>query len=178
LNTEHAPLVKDRQVNADLVGLRLLESNLDLHALCPGRLLADLAASENELHAAVLLYVNPPESGAETFRSVITQVPGIPFVVLSGTDVHHKRALPTLNYAPSDHPRLGCKRPERESIQNGDTLPPIPIASGSQGLCLCWHAQCHDHDFTKNRGDCRAYASRGGDPSHHRFAASAGRPEC
>jgi hypothetical protein len=85
------PLIEDRQVGADLVGMLLLESKVNLKAPFAGHLPGSLAALEKQLRAVELLDISLPESGAETFRSVIRQAPNISFVVLSGAGVDGER---------------------------------------------------------------------------------------
>jgi DNA-binding NtrC family response regulator len=83
----HVLLIEDNQGDADLVRLRLVESNSDLEVSCAGRLSTGLAALAVKPPAVVLLDLNLPDShGAETFRNVLNQAPGVPVVVLSGME--------------------------------------------------------------------------------------------
>jgi sigma-B regulation protein RsbU (phosphoserine phosphatase) len=83
----HVLLIEDNQGDADLVRLRLVESNSDLEVSCADRLSAGLAALAIEPPAVVLLDLNLPDSrGADTFREVLNRAPSVPVVVLSGRD--------------------------------------------------------------------------------------------
>jgi sigma-B regulation protein RsbU (phosphoserine phosphatase) len=83
----HVLLIEDNQGDADLVRLRLVESNSDLAVSCADRLSTGLEALAGEPPAVVLLDLNLPDSrGAETFREVLKKAPGVPVVVLSGGD--------------------------------------------------------------------------------------------
>jgi sigma-B regulation protein RsbU (phosphoserine phosphatase) len=83
----HVLLIEDNQGDADLVRLRLVESNSDLVVSCADRLSTGLAALAVEPPAVVLLDLNLPDShGAETFREVLNRAPSVPVVVLSGGD--------------------------------------------------------------------------------------------
>jgi len=91
-------LIEDNPGDADLVRLRLIESDPPVTVNCVRRLseaLKSLAASTPSL---VLLDLNLPDSrGAETFRRVLEKAPNVPVVILSGQDdesmamkaVHH-----------------------------------------------------------------------------------------
>jgi DNA-binding NtrC family response regulator len=83
----HVLLIEDSQGDADLVRIRLLEGNSDLQVSCADRLSAGLAALAVKRPAIVLLDLNLPDShGAETFRNLLNQAPGVPVVVLSGIE--------------------------------------------------------------------------------------------
>ena len=83
----HVLLIEDNQGDADLVRLRLVESNSDLVVSSADRLSTGLAALAVEPPAVVLLDLNLPDShGAETFREVLNRAPSVPVVVLSGGD--------------------------------------------------------------------------------------------
>lgn len=83
----HVLLIEDNQGDADLVRLRLVEANSDLHVSCADRLSSGLASLTEEPPALVLLDLNLPDSkGAETFRKVLQKAAGVPVVVLSGRD--------------------------------------------------------------------------------------------
>jgi DNA-binding response OmpR family regulator len=83
----HVLLIEDSPADADLVRTRLLEGNSDLEVSCADRLSTGLAALALKPPAVVLLDLNLPDShGAQTFRNVRNQAPGIPVVVLSGVD--------------------------------------------------------------------------------------------
>jgi sigma-B regulation protein RsbU (phosphoserine phosphatase) len=83
----HVLLIEDNQGDADLVRLRLVESNSDLEVSCADRLSTGLAALAVKPPAVVLLDLNLPDSrGADTFREVLNRAPSVPVVVLSGRD--------------------------------------------------------------------------------------------
>jgi DNA-binding NarL/FixJ family response regulator len=83
----HVLLIEDSQGDADLVRLRLVETNSGLDVSCVDRLSTGLAALAVKPPAVVLLDLNLPDShGAETFRNVLNQAPGVPVVVLSGME--------------------------------------------------------------------------------------------
>src|ERR1700694_6244367 len=81
----HVFLIDDSQGDADLIRMRLLDS--DLEVSCAARLSTGLAALAVKPPAVVLLDLNLPDShGAETFRKVLNKAPGVPVVVLSGME--------------------------------------------------------------------------------------------
>jgi signal transduction histidine kinase len=83
----HILLIEDNPGDADLVRLRLVEANSDVAVSCATRLSAGLASMLVETPAMVLLDLNLPDShGAETYRKVLEQAPGVPVVVLSGME--------------------------------------------------------------------------------------------
>jgi phosphoserine phosphatase RsbU/P len=83
----HVLLIEDNQGDADLVRLRLVESNSDLEVSYADRLSTGLAALAVKPPAVVLLDLNLPDSrGADTFCEVLHRAPSVPVVVLSGRD--------------------------------------------------------------------------------------------
>jgi signal transduction histidine kinase len=85
--SKHILLIEDNQGDADLVRLRLVESESDIDVSCFDRLSAGLDSMANNPPSVVLLDLNLPDSrGAETFRSVLRRAPGVPVLVLSGQD--------------------------------------------------------------------------------------------
>ncbi len=83
----HVLLIEDSQGDADLIRMRLLESNSDLQVSCADRLSTGLAALAIQPPAVVLLDLNLPDShGADTFRKVLNKAPGVPVVVVSGVN--------------------------------------------------------------------------------------------
>lgn len=80
-------LIEDNPGDADLVRLRLVESNPAVGVNCVRRLSEGLESLKQELPSLVLLDLNLPDSrGAETFRKVLEKAPGVPVVILSGQD--------------------------------------------------------------------------------------------
>jgi signal transduction histidine kinase len=80
-------LIEDNPGDADLVRLRLVESNSDVQVNCVSRLSEALACLEAAPPALVLLDLNLPDShGAETFRRILQKAPNVPVVILSGQD--------------------------------------------------------------------------------------------
>ena len=89
MNSEptHVLLIEDNPGDADLVRLRLVEAHSDIAVSCVNRLSTGLASMIVETPAMVLLDLNLPDShGAETYRKVLDEAPGVPIVVLSGQD--------------------------------------------------------------------------------------------
>ncbi len=83
----HILLIEDNPGDADLVRLRLVEAHSDVAVSCVNRLSTGLASMIVEPPAMVLLDLNLPDShGAETYRTVLKEAPGVPVVVLSGQD--------------------------------------------------------------------------------------------
>ena len=83
----HILLIEDNPGDADLVRLRLVEAHSDVPVSCVNRLSTGLASMIVETPAMVLLDLNLPDShGADTYRTVLKETPGVPIVVLSGLD--------------------------------------------------------------------------------------------
>ena len=83
----HILLIEDNPGDADLVRLRLVEADSDVAVSCVTRLATGLASMIVAPPTMVLLDLNLPDShGAETYRTVLEQAPGVPIVVLSGLD--------------------------------------------------------------------------------------------
>ena len=83
----HVLLIEDNPGDADLVRLRLVEGNSAVEVNCVSRLSDGLASMSDRVPSVVLLDLNLPDShGAETFRKVLEQSPGVPVVILSGQD--------------------------------------------------------------------------------------------
>src|SRR5580693_6224534 len=80
-------LIEDNPGDADLVRLRLVESDSGLNIHCVDRLSDGLASMAKQPPSVVLLDLNLPDShGADTFRKVLEKAPGVPVVILSGQD--------------------------------------------------------------------------------------------
>ena len=83
----HVLLIEDNPGDADLVRLRLVESNPAVDVNCVNRLADGLESLKREAPSLVLLDLNLPDSqGAETFRKILEKAPGVPVVILSGQD--------------------------------------------------------------------------------------------
>src|SRR6476646_2482664 len=83
----HVLLIENNPGDADLVRLRLVESNPAVDVACVNRLADGLESLKRELPSLVLLDLNLPDSqGAETFRKVLEKAPEVPVVILSGQD--------------------------------------------------------------------------------------------
>jgi phosphoserine phosphatase RsbU/P len=80
-------LIEDNPGDADLVRLRLVESDPPVRVECVHRLSDALKMLQAKTPALVLLDLNLPDShGAETFRRVLEKAPDVPIVILSGQD--------------------------------------------------------------------------------------------
>ena len=80
-------LIEDNPGDADLVRLRLVESNTPVNVSCFNRLSDGLASLASHPPTVVLLDLNLPDShGLETFRKVLEKAPDIPVVILSGQE--------------------------------------------------------------------------------------------
>jgi signal transduction histidine kinase len=80
-------LIEDNPGDADLVRLRLVESDSGVNIHCVDRLSDGLASMAMAPPSVVLLDLNLPDShGADTFRKVLEKAPGVPVVILSGQD--------------------------------------------------------------------------------------------
>src|SRR5579863_2067667 len=80
-------LIEDNPGDADLVRLRLVESDSGINISCVDRLADGLASMTKQPPSVVLLDLNLPDSrGADTFRKVLERAPGVPVVILSGQD--------------------------------------------------------------------------------------------
>src|SRR6267378_8590052 len=83
----HVLLIEDNPGDADLVRLRLVESQPQVRVDCVPRLSDALESLGKETPSLVLLDLNLPDSrGAETFRKIMEKAPNVPVVILSGQD--------------------------------------------------------------------------------------------
>ena len=83
----HVLLIEDNPGDADLVRLRLVETESDVRVNCVPRLSDALACLDVETPSLVLLDPNLPDCrGAETFRRIMQKAPHVPVVILSGQD--------------------------------------------------------------------------------------------
>ena len=80
-------LIEDNPGDADLVRLRLIESDPPVTVNCVGRLSEALKSLAVTTPSLVLLDLNLPDSkGSETFRRILEKAPNVPVVILSGQD--------------------------------------------------------------------------------------------
>src|SRR5215467_8947021 len=80
-------LIEDNPGDADLVRLRLVESDPPVQVDCVHRLADALKALGRKMPALVLLDLNLRDShGAETLRRVMEKAPNVPIVILPGQD--------------------------------------------------------------------------------------------
>ena len=80
-------LIEDNPGDADLVRLRLIESDPPVTVNCVRRLSEALKSLAVTTPSLVLLDLNLPDSkGAETFRRILEKAPNVPVVILSGQD--------------------------------------------------------------------------------------------
>lgn len=80
-------LIEDNPGDADLVRLRLIESDPPVTVNCVRRLSEALKSLATNTPSLVLLDLNLPDSrGAETFRRILEKAPNVPVVILSGQD--------------------------------------------------------------------------------------------
>jgi phosphoserine phosphatase RsbU/P len=85
--SKHVLLIEDNPGDADLVRLRLVESDPAVNVSCVNRLSDGIASLKQQAPSLILLDLNLPDSrGAETFRKVLEKAPGVPVVILSGQD--------------------------------------------------------------------------------------------
>ena len=99
----HVLLIEDNPGDADLVRLRLVESNPAVDVNCVSRLADGLTSLKQTSPSLVLLDLNLPDSqGAETFRKILEKAPGIPVVILSGQD-DQELAMKALHHGAQDY---------------------------------------------------------------------------
>ncbi len=80
-------LIEDNPGDADLVRLRLVESNPMVNVSCVNRLSDGIASLKEQPPSLILLDLNLPDSrGAETFRKILEKARDVPVVILSGQD--------------------------------------------------------------------------------------------
>ena len=96
-------LIEDNQGDADLVRLRLVESDPPVKVDCVQRLSEALKALAVKTPSLVLLDLNLPDSrGAETFRRVLEKARDVPIVILSGQD-DEKLAMKAVHQGVQDY---------------------------------------------------------------------------
>ena len=101
--SKHVLLIEDNPGDADLVRLRLVESNPSVDVSCVNRLADGIASVQQKPPSLILLDLNLPDShGAETFRRLLDQAPDVPVVILSGQD-DQALALKALQQGAQDY---------------------------------------------------------------------------
>src|SRR5579863_10450186 len=99
----HILLIEDNPGDADLVRLKLVESQPQTRVDCVHRLSDGLASLDREMPSLVLLDLNLPDSrGAATFRKILEKAPNVPIVVLSGQD-DEALAAKAVNHGVQDY---------------------------------------------------------------------------
>jgi sigma-B regulation protein RsbU (phosphoserine phosphatase) len=102
-HTKHVLLIEDNPGDADLVRLRLVEGKTPVQVNWVSLLSDGLATLAKEEPSVILLDLNLPDCrGAETFRRVMEQAPGVPVVVLSGQD-DEALAIKAVNQGVQDY---------------------------------------------------------------------------
>src|SRR5580658_4793121 len=100
---KHILLIEDNPGDADLVRLRLVEGKNPVVVNWVSLLSEGLATLAKDQPSVILLDLNLPDShGAETFRRVLEQAPGVPVVVLSGQD-DEALAIKAVNQGVQDY---------------------------------------------------------------------------
>ena len=100
---KHVLLIEDNPGDADLVRLRLVEGKTPVVVNWVSLLSEGLANLAKESPSVILLDLNLPDShGADTFRRVLEQAPGVPVVVLSGQD-DEALAIKAVNQGVQDY---------------------------------------------------------------------------
>jgi DNA-binding response OmpR family regulator len=173
-------LIEDNQGDADLVRMRLMESNFDLEVSCADRLSTGLAALDVAQPAVVLLDLNLPDSrGAETFRSVLNKAPTVPVVVLSTLEdeslavqaVHQgvqdylvkgsfdgKQLARALHYAIERHVAAKLKSARDRAVAKGRYYTKKQVKGGTIFTCsFCEHGVA-TMEFNNHNGNRRTQA--------------------
>jgi signal transduction histidine kinase len=134
----HVLLIEDNPGDADLVRLRLVESQPEVKVDCVPRLADALASLDREAPAVVLLDLNLPDSrGTDTVRKVREKAPNVPVVVLSGQE-DESLALKAVHQGVQDYlikGDLSSKRLEhamRYAVERQSLLRSIEMARKQQ----------------------------------------------
>ena len=115
-------LIEDNPGDADLVRLRLVESNTPVNVSCFNRLSDGLASLASHPPTVVLLDLNLPDShGLETFRKVLEKAPDIPVVILSGQE-DEALAMKAIHQGVQDYLEAHGTWKGRHNPQPGDAL--------------------------------------------------------
>jgi signal transduction histidine kinase len=131
-------LIEDNPGDADLVRLRLVESQPDVKVDCVHRLADALLSLDREPPSLVLLDLNLPDSrGSDTVRRVRERVPNVPVVVLSGQD-DEALALKAMHQGVQDYLLKGdlsgkrLERAMRYAVERQSLLRSIEMARKQQ----------------------------------------------
>jgi DNA-binding response OmpR family regulator len=173
-------LIEDNQGDADLVRMRLMESNSDLELSCADRLSTGLAALDVVHPAVVLLDLNLPDSrGAETFRNVLNKAPSVPVVVMSTLEdeslavqaVHQgvqdylvkgsfdgKQLTRALRYAIERHAAAKLKSARDMAVAKGRYYTKTPVKGGTIFTCSFCEHSVTTMEFNNSHGNRRTQA--------------------
>ena len=134
----HVLLIEDNPGDADLVRLRLVESQPQVRVDCVPRLSDALESLGKETPSVVLLDLNLPDSrGAETFRKIMEKAPNVPVVILSGQD-DEALAVKAVHQGVQDYLVKGdisskqLERAMRYAVERQALLRSLEIASKQQ----------------------------------------------
>jgi signal transduction histidine kinase len=134
----HVLLIEDNPGDADLVRLRLVESQPRVRVDCVPRLSDALESLGKETPSLVLLDLNLPDSrGAETFRKIMEKAPNVPVVILSGQD-DEALAVKAVHLGVQDYLVKGdisskqLERAMRYAVERQALLRSLEIASKQQ----------------------------------------------
>src|SRR6266478_1021019 len=134
----HVLLIEDNPGDADLVRLRLVESQPQVRVDCVPRLSDALESLGEETPSLVLLDLNLPDSrGAETFRKIMEKAPNVPVVILSGQD-DEALAVKAVHLGVQDYLVKGdisskqLERAMRYAVERQALLRSLEIASKQQ----------------------------------------------
>jgi signal transduction histidine kinase len=134
----HVLLIEDNPGDADLVRLRLVESQPQVRVDCVPRLSDALESLGKETPSVVLLDLNLPDSrGAETFRKIMEKAPNVPVVILSGQD-DEALAVKAVHLGVQDYLVKGdisskqLERAMRYAVERQALLRSLEIASKQQ----------------------------------------------
>ena len=137
-SSNHVLLIEDNPGDADLVRLRLVESNPMVDVSCVNRLADGLASLKQNIPSLVLLDLNLPDSqGAETFRRLLEKAPDVPVVILSGQD-DEALAIKALHQGAQDYlvkgglTSAGLDRAMRYAIERQALLRSLEISRKQQ----------------------------------------------
>jgi len=137
-SSNHVLLIEDNPGDADLVRLRLVESNPMVDVSCVNRLADGIASLKENIPSLVLLDLNLPDSqGAETFRKLLEKAPDVPVVILSGQN-DEALAIKALHQGAQDYlvkgglTSAGLDRAMRYAIERQALLGSLEISRKQQ----------------------------------------------